>query len=102
MQIQHAWTSCSRSTARLGLAATFLVSRPRALPPFGTESFADICHDLDQQIDLGRSVVDIEAGPSAGSDGKPIVQRPRAVVTSSHGNALLVQKLGDIMRVRLR
>ena len=55
-----------------------------------------------KQVDLGRRVVEIEAGPRAGGDAEPVVQRLRAVVAGADGDALLVEQLGDVVGVRLR
>ena len=55
-----------------------------------------------KQIDFGRRVVEIEARPRAGGDAEPVVQRLRAVVAGADRDALLVEQLGDVVRMRLR
>ena len=66
----------------------------------GAEAVADLAEDFDQEVDFGRRVVEVEAGPGAGGDAEAVVQRLRAVVAGADGDALLVEQLGDVVGVR--
>ena len=67
----------------------------------GLEAILDLADRVDQQVDLGRRVVEIEARAGAGGDAEPIVQRLRAMVAGADGDAMLVEKLGHVVRMGL-
>jgi hypothetical protein len=73
----------------------------RRLPTaaLGAEAVADVADRFDQEIDFGRRIVEIEAGSGAGRDAETVVQRLRAVVAGSDSDALLIEKLGDVVRM---
>ena len=71
------------------------------LRPWGRKRSRIWRDDFDQQVDFGRRVVEIEAGPRAGGDAEAVVERPGAVVAGADGDALLVEQLGDVVGVRL-
>ena len=70
-----------------------------AFAALGAEAVADLGDDFDQQVDFGRRVVEVEAGPGAGGDAEPVVERLGAVVAGADGDALLVEQLGDVVGV---
>ncbi len=78
-----------------------LVTLRLAFAALGAEAVADLADDFDQQVDFGRRVVEVEAGPGAGGDAEAVVERPRAMVAGADGDALLVEQLGDVVRVGL-
>ncbi len=67
----------------------------------GAEAVADFGDDFDQEIDFGGRVVEVEAGAGAGGDSEAVVEGPGAVVAGADGDALLVEQLGDVVRVWL-
>ena len=72
------------------------------MPALRLEAVLNLADRVDQEIDLGRRVVEVEARPGAGGDAEPVVQRLRAMVAGADGDALLVEQLGHVVRVRLR
>ena len=62
-----------------------------SLAALGAEAVADFGDDLDQQIDFGGRVVEVEAGPGAGGDSEAVVEGPGAMVAGADGDALLVE-----------
>src|SRR4051812_31397822 len=74
--------------------------RPSAA--LGAEALANSSHHVDQQLDFGERVVEVEARAGAGGDLEPVVERPGAMVAGADGDSLLVEELGDVVGVRLR
>src|SRR4029079_12873620 len=71
------------------------------LPTLRTEPLADLGPKVDQQGDLRGRGVEIKSGPGTGLNSQPVVKRPRAVVPSTTSDALEIEQLGYVVRVRL-
>ena len=67
----------------------------------GAEAIADLCENFDQEVDFGGGVVEVETGPGTGRDSEAVVEGPSAMVAGADGDALQVEELRDVVRVRL-
>ena len=54
---------------------------------------------VGQRVDVGLVVVDVERGPGGGADAEHPHERLGAVVAGAHAHAVLVEHLGDVVRV---
>ena len=61
----------------------------------------DLGENFDQEVDFGGGVVEVETGPGTGRDSEAVVEGPSAMVAGADGDALQVEELGDVVRVRL-
>jgi hypothetical protein len=65
----------------------------------GAETLLNLSDYVGEELNLSRRVVEIETGPAAGSDAKPVVERIGAVVSGADCDAMLIEHLGDIVGV---
>ena len=54
---------------------------------------------IGQGVDVGLVVVEVERRPGGGADAEPAHERLGAVVAGAHAHAVLVEHLGDVVRV---
>ena len=71
-----------------------------------TRSFAakdplDLVKATRQPIDFGQRVVEVKAGPGAGLNAQPLVQRHGAVVAGADRDAVAIEQLGNVVGVNL-